>query len=129
MLLQPAARRRAFLWAALSIVTPAVWFGARSLHAQITRNPLRSVTGSVTDGSGKEPLRGAVVQIEAEDTMVIQSYVTDERGTYHFRNLRTDADYRVWATFRNHRSKTQEMNKFDRKPDREISLEIDLTKD
>lgn len=128
MLLQPAARRRAFLWAALFVVTPAVWFGARSLQAQITRNPLRSVTGSVTDG-GKEPLRGAVVQIEAEDTMVIQSYVTDERGTYHFRNLRSDADYRVWATFRGHRSKTQEMNKFDHKTDREISLEIDLTKE
>ncbi|MEK6396749.1 MAG: carboxypeptidase-like regulatory domain-containing protein [Terriglobus sp.] len=130
MLLQPAARRRAFLWAALSVVGPALWFvGARALHAQITRNPLRSVTGSVTDGGGKEPLRGAVVQIEAEDTMVIQSYVTDERGTYHFRNLRSDADYRIWANFRGHRSKTQEMSKFDRKADKEIALQIDLTKD
>ncbi len=130
MLLQPAARRRVILMAVLSVASPAALFvGFGAIHAQITRNPLRSVTGSVTDGGGKEPLRGAVVQIEAEDTMVIQSYVTDERGTYHFRNLRPDADYRIWATFRGHRSKTQEMSKFDRKPDREIPLSIDLTKD
>lgn len=101
--------------------------GATRISAQMTRNPLRSVSGSVTDG-GREPLRGAVVQIEAEDTLVIQSYVTDERGTYHFRNLRPDADYRVWATFRGQRSKTQEMSKFDRKLDREIPLAIDLTR-
>ena len=129
MLLQSAARRTVCLLAALSVASPAALFlYPASLTAQITRNPLRSVTGPVTDG-GKEPLRGAVVQIEAEDTMVIQSYVTDEHGTYHFRNLRSDADYRIWATFRGHRSKTQEMSKFDRKPDREIPLSIDLTKD
>lgn len=101
--------------------------GSTRISAQMTRNPLRSVSGSVTDG-GREPLRGAVVQIEAEDTLVIQSYVTDERGTYHFRNLRSDADYRVWATFRGQRSKTQEMSKFDRKLDREIPLSIDLAR-
>lgn len=112
-------RRCAFL---LAVTAATV-----TLHAQITRNPLRSLTGNVS--SGHEPIRGAVVQIEAEDTKVIQSYVTDERGTYHFRNLRSDADFQVWATFRGHRSKTHEMNKFDKKADREIELEIDLTKD
>lgn len=96
-------------------------------HGQYNRAPLRSLQGTVS--AGKEPVRGAVVQLEAEDTMVIQSYVTDERGVYHFRNLRPDADFHVWATFRGHRSKTHEMNKFDRKADREIALEIDLTKD
>ncbi|SDF78050.1 carboxypeptidase-like regulatory domain-containing protein [Terriglobus roseus] len=117
--------RRMVTSAIVLAALPAAFVGIR---AQITRNPLRSVSGAVTDGS-REPLRGAVVQIEAEDTLVIQSYVTDERGTYHFRNLRPDADYRVWATFRGQRSKTQEMSKFDRKPDREISLSIELGKD
>lgn len=97
------------------------------LHAQYTRNPLRSVTGTVTD-AGHEPLRGAQVQIEARDTLVIQTYVTDERGTYQFRNLRPDADFQIWATFRGNRSKTHDMTKFDRKLDREIPLVIELVK-
>lgn len=129
MAFQPVARRRLMRCAIFSAIVFAAFLAASTrISAQMTRNPLRSVSGSVTDG-GREPLRGAVVQIEAEDTLVIQSYVTDERGTYHFRNLRPDADYRIWATFRGHRSKTQEMSKFDRKLDREISLAIDLTRE
>ena len=115
----PVVRRCALLLALAGIGTTA--------HAQYTRAPLRSLEGTVS--SGKEPVRGAVVQIEAEDTMVIQSYVTDERGTYHFRNLRPDADFKIWATFRGHRSKVHAMSKFDRKADREIPLEIDLSRE
>jgi hypothetical protein len=70
-----------------------------------------------------------VVQIEAEDTMVIQSYVTDERGVYHFRNLRPDADFQIWATFRGHHSKRQSLSKFDHNADRTIPLVVDLNKD
>ena len=50
--------------------------------AQYTRTPLRTITGTVND-AGREPIRGAVVQIEAMDTLVIQSYETNETGTYH----------------------------------------------
>jgi hypothetical protein len=125
MAFQSVVRRRLMLRAILSAVVLAGFIG---ISAQITRNPLRSVSGSVKDGTN-EPLRGVVVQIEAEDTLVIQSYVTDEHGTYHFRNLRPDSDYRIWATFRGHRSKTHEMSKFDHKLDREIHLSIDLTKE
>ena len=95
--------------------------------AQYTRNPPRSVTGSVTDGSN-EPIRGAVVQIEATDTLVIQSYVTDERGTYHFRELRSDVDYTLWAMFRGNKSKTHTLGKFDKQLDREIPIKIELDK-
>jgi protocatechuate 3,4-dioxygenase beta subunit len=92
------------------------------------RDPLRSVSGTVTDHS-KEPLRGAVVELEKTDTLAIESYVTDERGTYHFRNLRPDADYTVWATFRGEHSKKESMSKFDHKADRIIHLEIRPGKD
>jgi hypothetical protein len=102
--------------------------GVTAAPSQYVRAPLRSITGKVDD-HGKEPLRGAVVQVEAEDTMTIESFITDERGEYHFRNLRPDADYQVWATFRGHRSKRQEVSKFDRKPDRVLDIVIDLDKD
>ena len=83
--------------------------------------------GTVQDG-GHEPLRGAVVQMEAAGTLVIQSYVTDERGEYHFRNMSSDTDYTLWATFRGNKSKTQALSKFDHKLDRVIPLEILLDK-
>ena len=97
------------------------------MPAQYTRTPLRTITGTVTD-AGTEPLRGAIVQIEATDTLVIQSYVTDEAGAYHFRNLRSDADYTIWATFRGNRSKTHGIGKFDHKLDRDIPITIVLEK-
>lgn len=94
---------------------------------QYTRTPLRTITGTVTDG-GQEPLRGAVVQIEAMDTLVIQSYQTDESGTYHFRNLRSDCDYSVWASFRGNRSKPHAIGKFDHTLDRDIPITVILEK-
>ena len=99
----------------------------KSMLAQYTRNPLRTVTGTVTD-AGQEPLRGAIVQIEALDTLVIQSYETNESGEYHFRNLRSDCDYSVWATFRGNRSKAHGIGKFDRKLDRDIPITVVLEK-
>lgn len=104
------------------LLLPAVPFAA-----QYTRTPLRTVTGAVTDG-GREPIRGAVVQIEAADTLVIQSYETNETGTYHFRNLRSNCDYTLWATFRGNRSKTYGIGKFDHALDREIPITVILAK-
>jgi hypothetical protein len=109
----------AALFCGALLVSPA--FG------QYQRNPPRTITGTVTDG-GHEPLRGAVVQIETEGSMTIQSFVTDERGIYHFRNLNPDADYQVWATFRGMHSKHENVSKFDHKQDREIPLKIELAK-
>ena len=113
--------------ARLVVGVAALLLGGMPSGAQYTRAPLRNISGSVTDAS-HEPLRGAVVQIEAAGTLVIQSYVTDERGIYHFRNLSSDNDYTVWATFRGNRSKTEAIGKFDHKLDREIPLEIVLVK-
>ena len=105
----------------------AVLLLGQPLGAQYTRTPLRTITGTVTD-AGQEPLRGAVVQVEALDTLVIQSYETNESGEYHFRNLRSDADYSVWATFRGNRSKSHGIGKFDHKLDRDIPITIVLEK-
>ncbi len=95
--------------------------------AQYTRTPLRTITGTVND-AGREPIRGAVVQIEAMDTLVIQSYETNETGTYHFRNLRSDCDYTLWAMYRGNRSKTYGVGKFDHALDREIPITVVLAK-
>ena len=98
---------------------------ARSQHFE--HDP-RSITGSVTDHS-HEPLRGAVVQLEQDGTMAVQTYITDERGIYHFRNLRGDSDYTVWANFRGQHSGKEALSKFDHKADRVINLVVRPGKD
>jgi hypothetical protein len=98
-----------------------------SSPAQYTRSPERTITGTVQDAS-REPLRGAVVQMEEAGALVIRSYVTDERGEYHFRNVSSNADFTLWATFRGNKSKTFSISKFDHKLDRAIPLEIVLNK-
>ncbi len=117
--LSDTAKRAALL---ALLVLPAGPFAG-----QYTRAPLRTITGTVTD-AGREPIRGAVVQIEAADTLAIQSYETNETGTYHFRNLRSDCDYTLWASFRGNRSKTYGVGKFDHTLDREIPITVVLEK-
>jgi hypothetical protein len=109
------------------VVVAAMLMARAPSQAQYTRAPMRTISGTVQDG-GHEPLRGAVVQIEAVGTLVIQSYVTDEKGEYHFRNMSSDTDYTLWATFRGNKSKTHPVGKFDHTPDRVIPLEIELAK-
>ncbi|SFR97116.1 Carboxypeptidase regulatory-like domain-containing protein [Granulicella pectinivorans] len=93
-----------------------------ALHAQ---EGTRNLTGSVTDTS-REPLRGAVVQLENQNTHGIVSFITDRRGTYSFKRIGNDTDYKIWATFRGIRSKERQLDKFDTRKDAEIDLVIAL---
>lgn len=113
--------------ASVLLAVAVLLMGRTPSQAQYTRAPERAITGTVQDAS-HEPLRGAVVQIEEAGTLVIRSYVTDERGEYHFRNLSSNSDYTLWATFRGNKSKTEAIGKFDHKLDRVMPLEIVLAK-
>ena len=83
---------------------------APSIPAQ--RDPPRTLTGTVTD-HGKEPLKGAIVEVEDENTTAIISYLTEADGTFSFKRLSSLTDYRVTATYRGHRTKPQELSHFD----------------
>jgi hypothetical protein len=83
----------------------------------------RELTGTVTDGH--EPVRGAVVQLEAENTHAIVSYITGDDGRYQFHRLNGDEDYRVWVVFRKRHSKPHELSKFDSHADKVIDLTIE----
>jgi hypothetical protein len=85
----------------------------------------RNLTGNVTDRS-HEPLRGAVVQLENQSTHDVVSFITDKRGTYSFKRIGADTDYKVWATFRGIRSKERVLDKFNSKPDATLDLVIEL---
>ncbi len=86
---------------------------------------LRTLTGTVTD-RGKEPLKGAVVQIQDEASNAVLSFITRADGTFSFKRLRTDDDYYVWATYRNIRSKRKELSHFTSGKQPSIALVVKL---
>lgn len=84
---------------------------------------LRELSGIVTDGH--EPIRGAIVELEAVGTHDIISYVTEDDGRYHFKRLNSDQDYRVWVVFRKRHSKAREISKFDDHEKKVIDFRIE----
>jgi hypothetical protein len=83
----------------------------------------RNLTGMVTDPH-REPLRGAVVQIENERTHEVVSYIVGRSGLYSFKRIDGDADYHVWATFKKRRSAMKELSGFDSHSSKTINLII-----
>lgn len=80
--------------------------------AQEPASTQRNLSGTVTDPS-HEPLRGAVVELQNPANESVESYITDATGHYTFKRLDGQTDYRIWATFRGHRSHTRSISKFD----------------
>jgi hypothetical protein len=95
-----------------------------SLHAQAMQHTFRDLSGTVTD-PGHEPLRGAIVQLEADGSHDVLTYITEEDGRYHFKRLSGETNYRVWVVFRKRNSKAHEISKFDDHMDKVINFTIE----
>ncbi len=95
--------------ASLSLLAAALLFVAPFARAQ---DPPRTLTGTVTDRT-KEPLKGAIVEVENENTSAIVSFITDASGTFSFKRLSSNTDYRVTVTYRGHRGKARELSHFE----------------
>lgn len=94
------------------------------VHLPLRAQPgLRTVTGTVTD-THHEPLAGAVVQLQDDNTGSVISYLTNRTGRFIFKRLSTDDNYHVSATFRDRHSRSKFISKFDSKPSRNLSLVI-----
>ncbi|MEO8737383.1 MAG: carboxypeptidase-like regulatory domain-containing protein [Edaphobacter sp.] len=105
--------------AAVSVTTSLSAF-ATSLPGQPT---FRNLTGTVQDRH-HEPLKGAVVEIENEDTKNVISDITDRSGRYNFKYLEGEAGYHVWFTYRGQRSKVKQLSHFDDHHDATINLVV-----
>src|ERR1700722_219092 len=98
----------------------ALLLGGTPMSGQPT---LRNLTGTVHDRH-HEPLKGAVVEIENENTKSVISYITDRSGRYSFRRIDGEVDYRVWFTYRGQRSKIRELSQFDSHQNATIDLVV-----
>jgi hypothetical protein len=93
--------------------------------ATFGQRTFRNLTGTVTDRH-HEPLKGAVVEVDNGDTERVASYITGRNGLYSFKRLDGDTDYRVWATYRRHRSRTKNISSFDSSSAKVINLVIKM---
>ena len=94
---------------ALAAVCGLMLSSSQPLSAQ---QSLRDLSGSVEDAQ-HEPLRGAVVYLEDQNTHAVLTYITDRSGHFSFKRLRGDIDYGVWAAFRGQESKHRTLSQFD----------------
>jgi hypothetical protein len=92
---------------------------ATTLRAQ---TDTRTVSGTVSDGS-HEPIRGAVVELENPSTHQVVSFLTLADGHYVFHRLDSHTDFRIWATFRGHKSTVHNISMFDDHLDKVIAIE------
>jgi hypothetical protein len=84
---------------------------------------LRNLIGTVQDRH-HEPLNGAVVEIENENTKGVTSYITDRSGRYSFKRIQGEVDYRVWFIYRGQRSAVRELSQFDDHQNATINLVV-----
>ncbi len=68
------------------------------LHAQAQAKaaPHHIIEGHVVNAANA-PVVGAVVYLENPKSLDVQSYLTDEKGYFHFNQITAQTDYNVWA--------------------------------
>lgn len=67
-----------------------------ALHAQAKPAVRHTVEGTVIN-SAKAPVQGAVVYLENPKSLDVISYLTDEKGYFHFSQISPQTDYELWA--------------------------------
>lgn len=89
---------------------------------------IRTVMGTVTDSRG-HLLSGAVVQVEDMTSLHIRSFVTAADGSFSFRDLSTDRDYRLRARYRRIWGGRKTLSEFDSRKVAIVNLKVDAQKE
>ena len=84
----------------------------------------RAVQGHVVDKQDA-PVPGAIVYLKDTRSLAVKSYLSDEKGQFHFGQLADGADYEVWAEQNGQRSSSKSISQFNSKVDIQFTLKID----
>jgi hypothetical protein len=108
------------------VAPPRAWGSGPA--ATTTKVPkLRTIEGEVCSKDGK-PIRGAVVYLQDTKSLAVKSYLSNDQGQFHFRQLSMNLDYDLWAELNGKRSKTKSISQFNSKPDLRYKLKLPITK-
>jgi hypothetical protein len=110
-------------WALLALTFTVAAALAQNSKREDTNT--RSVQGVVLD-SADNPVDGAVVQLKDTKTLQVRSFITQEKGQYHFAGLSTNVDYELKADdARNHSSSgSKTLSVFDSRKQATINLKL-----
>jgi hypothetical protein len=84
----------------------------------------RVVQGTVND-SDEKAVTGAVVQLKDMRTLQVRSFITQEKGSYHFSELKVDNDYQLKADYSGMTSGWKTLSVFDTRPTPIMNLKLD----
>jgi hypothetical protein len=114
---------------ALTLVLPIGFavLAAPPAYAQ-QKAPVQRVADGKVVGKDDAPIVGAVVYLKDVKSMSIKSFITDDKGIFHFGNLGQNTDYELWAESETERSKTKTISSFDSKNNYNFLLKVDKAK-
>jgi hypothetical protein len=85
---------------------------------------IRTVQGVVLD-TGDNAVQGAVVQLKDTKTLQVRSFITQEKGEYHFGGLSTNIDYELRAEHNGMSSATKTLSVYDSRKKANVNLKLD----
>ena len=88
---------------------------------------LRSVRGTVVDKS-ETSVASAVVYLKNARTLTVKTYISEDRGQYHFSGLDPNSDYEIHAERGDLTSSKHTVSSFDSRKEFVVTLKLDREK-
>ena len=97
-----------------------------AVHAQRSTE-LRSVRGTVID-KAESPATSAVVYLKNARTLTVKTYISEDRGQYHFSGLDPNSDYEIHAEREGLSSNNHTISSLDGRKEFVVTLKLDKEK-
>lgn len=89
---------------------------------------LRGVSGTIVD-KDEHPVDAAVVYLKNARTLTVRTYITNEKGEYHFSGLDPNADYEIHAEHGDFTSGNRTVSSLDSRKELVVTLKINKEKE
>ena len=74
---------------------------------------------------GKKPVASAVIYLQNVRTLAVKTYLSEDRGQYHFSGLDPDVDYKLHAEHNDQTSSNHTLSSFKSSKEMVVILKID----
>jgi len=116
-------------YALLAVLLLGVTFAVGPVRAQdgSPSSELRGVTGVACD-KNETPIASAVVYLKNNRTLTVRTYITGDKGEYHFSGLDPNVDYEIHAEYNDMTSANHTVSSLDSRKEMNVTLKINKEK-